>query len=367
MERGTFLSKILITPDSFKGSATSRQVSNALARGWQEVRGDDLIECVPFADGGEGTLDCFAEVVDSAIRVPIRVQGATGTEHGATWLLVNGDTAVIEMAALCGVTTSDELDPLGAHSFGLGQAINCALGDLRVNEILVAVGGSASTDCGIGALTALGFNFFDKDGAAVTLGGGSLQSIQSITRPQDLYSPLRGIKVLVDVQSPLVGLTGAAHVFGPQKGADTGQVELLDNGLSHLLEVTGVTDRPGFGAAGGVSFGLSTFLGATIVSGVEMIADLIGLEEKIKASDCIITGEGSFDSQSLKGKAVGKVMEMAAHHDRPLLIVCGINKNELSEKTISLVDLAPDFNSAMSQCEHWIYEAGRELAANFNY
>lgn len=361
------MTRILIAPDSFKGSATSRQVSNALARGWHEVRSDDVIDCLPFADGGEGTLDCIEEVVDSAIRIPIRVQGATGIEHGATWLLVNGDMAVIEMATLCGITTLETLNPLGAHSFGLGQAIKVVLGDQRVNEILIAVGGSASTDGGIGALTALGFDFLDKAGAAVRLGGGSLQTIQTIVRTQDLDLPRRGIKVLVDVQSPLVGLAGAAHVFGPQKGADAAEVELLDKGLSHLLEVSGVDDHPGFGAAGGVSFGLSTFLGATIASGVEMIAGLIGLEEKIKISDCVITGEGSFDLQSFSGKAVGHVIKVSAHHDRPVLIVCGINKNESNEKTISLVDLAPDFDSAISQCEHWVYAAGKELARAFNH
>lgn len=361
------MARILIAPDSFKGSATSRQVSNALARGWHEVRSDDVIDCLPFADGGEGTLDCIEEVVDSAIRIPIRVQGATGIENGATWLLVNGDMAVIEMATLCGITTVETLNPLGAHSFGLGQAIKVVLGDQRVNEILIAVGGSASTDGGIGALTALGFDFLDKAGAAVRLGGGSLQTIQTIVRPQDLDLPRRGIKVLVDVQSPLVGLAGAAHVFGPQKGADAAEVELLDKGLSHLLEVSGVDDHPGFGAAGGVSFGLSTLLGATIVSGVEMIAGLIGLEEKIKISDCVITGEGSFDLQSFSGKAVGHVIKVSAQHDRPVLIVCGINKNESNEKTISLVDLAPDFDSAISQCEHWVYAAGKELARAFNH
>ena len=305
------MARILIAPDSFKGSATSRQVSTALAQGWQEVRGDDVIECAPFADGGEGTLDCIEEVVDGAIRIPIRVQGATGIEHGATWLLVNGDTAVIEMAALCGITTLTELDPLGAHSFGLGQAIKNALNDSRVNEILVGVGGSASTDGGIGALVALGFHFLNKYGADVALGGGSLTEIISIIKPEDLHTPLRGIKVLVDVQSPLVGITGAAYVFGPKKGADAGQVVLLEKGLSHLLKVSGVDDKPGFGAAGGVSFGLSTFLSATIVSGVELISDLIGLAEKIKNSDCVITGEGSFDDQSYRGKAVGYVLEIA--------------------------------------------------------
>ena len=361
------MARILIAPDSFKGSATSTQVSNALARGWREVRSDDVIECAPFADGGEGTLDCIESALDSAIRIPITVQGATGVEHHATWLLVNGDTAVIEMAVLCGISTVDHLDPLGAHSFGLGQAIKSALNDSRVNEILVAVGGSASTDGGAGALVALGFHFLNIDGADAALGGGSLADITSIVRPTDLLTPPRGIKVLVDVQSPLLGPAGAAHVFGPQKGADARQVDLLDMGLAHLLEVTGVADRPGFGAAGGVSFGLSVLLGARIVRGVEMIADLVRVDEKMKNVDCVITGEGSFDAQSFSGKAVGYMIERTTHHDRPLLIVCGVNKNEPSEHIISLTDLASGIESAMSKCEHWLYEAGKELAARFHH
>ena len=361
------MASILIAPDSFKGSATSTQVARALANGWRISRPEDEIVIAPFADGGEGTLDCIESVLESAIRIPITVQGATGVEHRATWLLVNGDTAVIEMAALCGITTVDHLDPLGAHSFGLGQAIKSALNDLRVNEILVAVGGSASTDGGVGALVAIGFHFLNKDGADVALGGGSLAEITSIVRPTNLLTPPRGIKVLVDVQSPLLGPAGAAHIFGPQKGADARQVDLLNKGLAHLLEVTGVADRPGFGAAGGVSFGLSVLLGARIARGVEMIADLVGVDEKINNVDCVITGEGSFDGQSFSGKAVGYMIERTIHHDRPLLIVCGVNKNEPSEHIISLMDIATGLDSAITQCEHWVYEAGKELAARFHH
>jgi len=317
------VARILIAPDSFKGSATSRQVCDALARGWLEARSGDAIESAPFADGGEGTLDCIESVSASAVRVPIHVQGATGIEHSSSWLLVNGDTAVIEMAALCGITTVEKLDPLGAHSFGVGQAIKAALNDDRVRDILVAVGGSASTDGGTGALAALGFAFLAADGSAVGLGGGELHTIET-------------------------------------------QVDFLDIGLSHLLSLVGVADKPGYGAAGGVSFGLSALLGATIVSGVHTIASLIDLEEKIKQADCVITGEGSFDSQSFSGKVVGYIADVAQRNNVPIMIACGVNENADSPSIISLVDLAPSVESAKSESGKWLIEAGKQLATTFH-
>jgi glycerate kinase len=280
---------------------------------------------------------------------------------------VGSDTAVIEMATLCGITTLDELDPLGAHSYGLGEAIKAALDDERINEILVAVGGSASTDAGLGALSALGFKGLDSSSNQVALGGGNLNLLVSIERPANIVNPARGIKVLVDVQSPLTGLNGAAYIFGPQKGADASQVHQLDDGLTHFLQLLGVEDQPGFGAAGGVSCGLAVLLGATIVSGVETIADLIGLEEKIKDSDCVITGEGSFDDQSYRGKAVGYVLEIAKGIKRPVMIACGVNKNAESSSIISLVDLAPSVESAIADSQRWLIECGKGLASRFNH
>ena len=361
------VAQILIAPDSFKGSATSAQVAEALANGWKISRPNDEIVIAPFADGGEGTLDCIESITPGSVRIPITVQGATGTDHESSWLLVGSDTAVIEMAALCGITTVDELDPLGAHSYGLGQAIKAALEDERVNEILVAVGGSASTDAGLGALSALGFKATDTDGKELALGGSDLHRLARVDIPAGLRKPDRGIKILVDVQSPLTGLNGAAHIFGPQKGADATQVQLLDVGLAHFLKVLNVEDRAGFGAAGGVSCGLAVVLGATIVSGVATIAELIDLEEKIKLSDCVITGEGSFDDQSYRGKAVGYLLEKAKECERPVMIACGVNKNEESPSILSLIELAPSVQSAIADSQHWLIECGRELATRFNY
>ena len=361
------MARILVAPDSFKGSATSAQVAGALADGWKELRPDDEIVIAPFADGGEGTLDCIESVTPGSVRIPITVQGATGIQHESSWLLVDSDTAVIEMATLCGITTVDKLDPLGAHSYGLGQAIKAALDDDRVNEILIAVGGSASTDAGMGALSALGFKGLDSTGQEIALGGGNLQLLTGIENPARMRKPSRGIKVLVDVQSPLTGRNGAAHIFGPQKGADAQQVELLDAGLVHFLTILGVTDQAGFGAAGGVSCGLAALLGASIVSGVETIAELIGLKEKINETDCVITGEGSFDEQSYRGKAVGYLLEIAKVQNRPVMIACGVNKNEESPTIISLVELAPSVESAIADSQHWLIESGKVLAARFNH
>jgi glycerate kinase len=360
------VANILIAPDSFKGSASSAQVAHALAEGWQMVHPDDEIVIAPFADGGEGTLDCIEGVSPHSERISITVQGATGIEHQSSWLLVESSTAIIEMATLCGITTVEKLDPLGAHSFGLGQAIKAALDDSRVHEILIAVGGSASTDAGMGALSALGFKGLDADGKELVRGGGDLQRLARIDVPENLRTPERGIKILVDVQSPLTGVNGTAHVFGPQKGADAGQVEHLDKGLTHFLKVLGVEDRAGFGAAGGVSCGLAMMLGASIVSGVSTIAEIIGLHEKIRLSDCVITGEGSFDNQSYRGKAVGYVLETAKEFERPVMIACGVNQNAESSSILSLVELAPSLESAISDSQNWLIECGKVLGSRFN-
>jgi len=361
------VAKILIAPDSFKGSATSAQVAKALANGWKISRPSDEIVIAPFADGGEGTLDCIERVTLGSLRIPIVVQGATGIEHQSTWLLVGSDTAVIEMATLCGITTVDQLDPLGAHSYGLGQAIKAALADERVNEILIAVGGSASTDAGMGALSALGFKGLDADGKELVRGGGDLHRLARVELPTAIRKPIRGIKILVDVQSPLIGSNGAAHIFGPQKGANATQVQLLDVGLAHFLKALNVDDLAGFGAAGGVSCGLAVLLNASIVSGVATIAELIGLQEKIKFSDCVITGEGSFDDQSYRGKAVGYLLEMAKESERPVMIACGVNKNGESRSILSLVELAPSVQSAITDSQRWLIECGKVLASRFNH
>ena len=356
------MARILLIPDSFKGSASSVEVAHAIKQGWLVERPADEVSSVAFGDGGEGTLTSIENAVADAVRVPITVQAADGLEHQSYWLLVDGNIAVIEMAMLCGITTVSKLNPLSAHSYGLGQAMKAALDDDRVNEIMVAVGGSASTDAGVGAMMALGIEFKDSNGAPIALGGKSLIDLASVHYGSIYLAPEKRIKVLVDVQSPMTGTHGAAFVFGPQKGASTDDVELLNRGLENFLAVVQRSDEPGYGAAGGVSGGLATILGAEIVSGVATLAEMTGVSAQLDAADCVITGEGSFDSQSYSGKVVGYVLEQAKIRGIESMVVCGVNKNGADPRVISLVELAPSVEEAIDESKYWLEVAGGILA-----
>lgn len=357
------MTKILLVPDSFKGSATSSEVADSVSKGWLQVRPNDEITSIAFADGGEGTLSAIESAVVGSVRVPVVAQTGDGRNHDCYWLLVNGDIAVIEMAMICGITTVEKLDALGAHSYGLGQVIAAAASDARVSEILIAVGGSASTDAGLGALMALGFNCVDAAGNTVRLGGGALGELKKISG--DIAAPARGIKVLVDVQSPMTGTDGAGHVFGSQKGASPAEVELLDLGLKNFLHVVAGVDAPGYGAAGGVSGGLALVLGAQIVSGVQALAEITGVIDRLANVDCIITGEGAFDSQSYQGKVVGYLLGQAAAQGVAAMVACGVNKNGHDDRVVSLIELAPSIEVAISESTIWLEEAGKVLAARF--
>ena len=357
------MARILLVPDSFKGSATSQEVAAAVSKGWLQVRPEDQITSITCADGGEGTLASIESAVAGSVRVPVKVQSGDGREHDCYWLLVGGDTAVIEMAMICGITTVEKLNALGSHSYGLGQAIAAAAGDVRVKEILITVGGSASTDAGVGALMALGYECVDSSGSAIALGGGALSHVKKISG--EFVAPVRGIKILVDVQSPMTGVDGAAHVFGPQKGASNADVELMDKGLTNFLSVVGGVDAPGYGAAGGVSGGLALVLGAQIVSGVETLAAITGVAEKLSHADLMITGEGAFDSQSYQGKVVGYLLEQAKSHGVDAMVVCGVNKNGDDERVISLVEIAPSMDAAISNPKYWLEVAGGMLAQRY--
>lgn len=358
------MAKILLAPDSFKGSSTSEKVASAVGKGWLKVRPTDEITSIVFADGGEGTLAAIENSVKMGIRVPVVAQSGDSRNCNSYWLLVHEDIAVIEMAIICGITTVKTLDSLAAHSYGLGQVIASAARDARVKEILVAVGGSASTDAGVGALMALGFDCVDRSGSAIGLGGGALKDLMKISG--EYVPPKRGIKILADVQSPMTGFTGAAHVFGPQKGASAAEVETLDQGLKNFLDVVGSVDAPGYGAAGGVSGGLALVLGAQIVSGVQLLADLIGVIDELAEADCVITGEGTFDDQSYQGKVVGYLLEQAAARGVAAMVVCGVNKMGEDERVVSLVELAPSVEAAISESAVWLEEAGETLAARFS-
>ena len=283
---------------------------------------------VPVADGGDGMLD--AAVAAGFEAVAVDAVGATGREH-RTRFVRRGDQAVVELAEVCGLALlGEDLDPLGAGTRGVGQVLLAAL-DAGCTRLVLGVGGSASTDGGAGMLRALGARFLDADGRDVPDGGAGLASLDRVDLA-GLDPRLHDVELAVacDVDNPLTGPSGAAAVYGPQKGATPDDVVLLDAALGRLADAvaaaTGGTDlreTPGAGAAGGVAFGALAALGGTLRPGAEVVADLTGLREALAGADLVVTGEGSLDEQTLRGKAPAAVAALAASLGVPVVAVVG--------------------------------------------
>lgn len=330
--------KVVIATDSFKGSASAGDLSLWIKEGWLSVRPHDEILCLPMADGGEGSR----QVIEASAR---NLKGA----------------AVIELAEICGITKYSTLDPLGAHTYELGVAIRDAI-EAGAKKIILCVGGSASTEAGIGALRALGAKFLDKSGNEIPLGGAGLTQLDAIDFTGLIAGPQDGIIIFSDVTNPLTGKNGAAYVFGPQKGASVEQVELLDEALFNLVRVSGFPETAGSGAAGGTTYGFQLAYDAEVKSGSYEIAQLIGLPDAIASADLVITGEGRYDSQSLQGKVVSTVVSLAGQ--TPVAYIVGDKGIEFPEgsKGISLTDLAGSSEVAKKESRQWVTESGIKLA-----
>jgi glycerate kinase len=368
---------VVVAPDSFKGSATAVDAAAAVAAGWLRVRPSDRLILKPMADGGEGTIDSFAAAFPGATVHPITVVGPDDRAVETSWLQVPsphpGGTAVIELASTSGITLLDPLQPLNAHTFGFGQAIAEALA-AGVSRLVLAIGGSASTDGGAGMLQALGARFVDAAGQPVRRGGGGLADIASIDISTLITPPAGGVVVLTDVTNPLLGARGAAAVYAPQKGADVATVVELENNLAHFSTVAAAAFTPddnaasavtpGTGAAGGTGYGL-TLWGATLLSGATEIAELIDLAAAVSNADIVITGEGRFDAQSTQGKVPEIVVALAAASATDAYLVAGSigAATEAFAATRSLTDLAGSSASARADAIRWLQLAGAELAS----
>ena len=330
--------KVVIAPDSFKGSASAGDLSLWMKEGWLSQRPDDEVICLPMADGGEGSRAV--------------IEASNHNEDGV---------AVIELAEICGITKYSTLDPLGAHTFELGLAIREAIAG-GATEIILCVGGSASTDAGTGALRALGARFLNKDGADIPLGGAGLLHLDSIDFSGLIAAPRGGITIFSDVTNPLTGKNGAAHIFAPQKGATAEQVELLDEALFNLVRVSGFPETAGSGAAGGTTYGFQLAYEAEVKAGSQEIATLIGLPQAIADADLVITGEGKYDSQSLQGKVVSTVASLSSV--TPLAYIVGSQAIDFPEGSlgISLTELAGSSDRAIADVRHWAIEAAATLA-----
>lgn len=321
---------IVIAPDKFKGSLTAREAAHAMAQGANRAHPTlTAVEC-PVADGGDGTLEAVAAAGFGV--VPVTATGPTGQPVRSAYAR-RGNTAVIEMADICGLLRlpDDAPDPMKSSSYGLGAVVAQALDD-GCRDIIIGVGGSASTDGGAGLLTALGAAVLDRTGAPVGPGGGGLADATDI----NLTGLHRAIgaatfTVAVDVDNPLCGPLGAAAVYAPQKGATAGQVVELEQALRGWADTversTNAACRtaPGAGAAGGVGFAALAVLHARMRPGIELVLDLIELDRHLDGARAALTGEGSLDQQSLRGKAPVGVCRRARARHVPTFAVAGVS------------------------------------------
>ncbi|EAX46519.1 Glycerate kinase [Thermosinus carboxydivorans Nor1] len=323
--------RVVIAPDSFKGSVSALGVANAVANGVRAVFPDAEIIKVPIADGGEGTVEALVTATGGQI-VTREVVGPLGEPVMAHWgVLGDGDTAVIEMAAASGLTLvpKEKRDPRITTTYGTGQLIKAVL-DRGIRKIIIGIGGSATNDGGTGMAKALGARFLDASGQELPPGGAALARLAKIDL-SGLDERLRTTTILVacDVDNPLCGPRGASAVYGPQKGATPEMVKELDAALKNFAAVatvaTGkdVADYPGAGAAGGLGAGLLFFTGAQLRPGVEIVLETTGFASLVATADLVITGEGRTDFQTAYGKAPVGVAKVAKQYGVPVVCLSG--------------------------------------------
>ena len=329
---------VVVCLDSFKGTITAPAASAAVATGWRGVRQEDEVVLLPMADGGEGTADVLGSVVPGSVRHPLVVTGPDGLPATTSWLGLPDGTAVVEVATTCGYAMSERSDPMNATSRGLGEALAVAARHPATTSIVVALGGSATTDGGRGALEAL----------------------------RSVRPPSGGVHCLTDVTAPLLGPLGAARQFSPQKGATPAQVERLEARLTSWAgELGGDPEQPGAGAAGGIGFGLAAGWGALLHDGAAYVGARIGLLDHLARADIVVTGEGRLHAQSLQGKVVGHVVDAAHSHGVRTLVVCGQADPGVAatfDRLVELTSVAGSVEAAMADPVRWLAEAGRILA-----
>jgi len=324
--------KIVVAPDSFKGSLTAVEVSDAIEQGIREIFPEAEIVKIPMADGGDGTVQCLVNATGGEI-LREKVKGPLGGEVLASYgILGDKKTAVIEMAEASGLTLvpENQRNPLITTTYGTGQLIKAAL-DQGCRKMIIGIGGSATNDGGTGMLQALGAKLLNQEGKEIGFGGGELKKVFRIDT-KCLDNRLSETEVLIasDVSNPLCGPKGAARIYGPQKGATPEVIKELDESLAYFAEIIkrdlnkDVKDIPGAGAAGGLGASLIAFLNAELRPGIDIVIEIVKLEQAIKGADLVITGEGKIDSQTIYGKAPIGVARIAKKYNIPVIAVAAI-------------------------------------------
>jgi glycerate 2-kinase len=348
--------KIIVTPDSFKGSISARSLCSTIKQGILEVYPEAIVHEIPLADGGEGTVENIIYATNGTTQ-EVNVKDPLGRTTKASYgILGDGHTVVIEMAQASGLPllSDNEKNPLITSSFGTGELIIHAL-DAGYRRFIVGIGGSATNDGGTGMLKALGVHFYNHTGISLDEGGAALSELAYFD-DTNLDSRIKESSFIVasDVNNPLCGSNGASAIFGPQKGATPEMVERLDKALFHYGEViaaqTGndIRNIPGSGAAGGMGAALIAFLQAQIRPGIDIMLEAVQFEDVIKDADLIITGEGKLDSQTLAGKVIAGVCQKANRYNVPTVALCG--GMELTSKQCDELGLVAGFSIVAGPC-----------------
>lgn len=359
--------RVLICPDKFKGSLTGIEVCNAIRKGLLRFDSSIEITMLPLADGGEGTLDVLESVLETE-RIPLTVNDPL-FRPVSTYYLKSKDLAFIEMANASGLQLlkPQERNPLKTSTFGTGEMIADALSK-GVSHVYLLIGGSATNDGGIGMAKALGYHFVTGGNVHFAATGEQLEMIEGVVS-NEVHERVKEVKftVLSDVRNELLGKEGASYVYGKQKGADDGTIELLDKGLKNLSKVlnNGFERVNGAGAAGGLGYGAMSFLQAEIKSGIETIMEIVGFRQHLEKVDLIITGEGKLDAQTAEGKVISGVLSCATENNIPIGIICGVADENLSgvdrECVYQVTELALNHGDAMTNAEKYVEDLAFNL------
>ncbi len=364
--------RILIAPDSFKGSLSAPQVIKIVERAAFRVFPQVKTRGLPLSDGGEGLVETMADAFGY-----VEVSGPLGQRVRAKYGVLGDGKAVMEMAQSSGLPlVGEEKDPLRATTFGTGEQLKHLL-DAGCREIIVGIGGSATNDCGLGAMRALGMTFFDGAGKPVPDDPAKMGEIAGFDATK-LHPALRGAKItaVCDVKNPLIGPYGATAVYGPQKGVCKDNFALLENGIANVAQVikkqTGIdaAHGEGFGAAGGLSAAMKVFLGAELKPGIDAVLDMLDFETQVREADLVVTGEGCIDNQSMEyGKVIGGVKAACERASVPCLALCGSMgggvdayfQGDPRSSIMTAVASPATVNEAIAHAEEWLQNAAERM------